>query len=202
MVLLGPAFFVCRLCSATNELCRLFIRWPDNPGDYGQQLERRRRPERPGNAKRAVREESAEDSSNDEHDGRAHPSVSFGVVQSKQVRVGEEIAVYARQDDTGEAVILQGSASDGLAAALEGDQGDGHEDVPAYLLLGLNRGTKCHDRGCNHCEQHLEQERGAEYPSALWREVSVEAAEEEGAETEAAQRGTRLDPSRRLSWSS
>lgn len=144
-----------------------------------------------------MRKQAAGDGTDEEHDRRCEPAVPFHVVKLEEVGVREEVAVDAGQDDAGEGVVLQRPARDGLPATLEGDQGDGHQDVPADVVASSTWAER-HQRGCYDDEENLEGKRGAEDPSALGREVSVEAAEQEGSDAEAREGGAGLDPSRRL----
>lgn len=139
-------------------------------------------------------EEPARDRAHQQRDGGREPPVPLGVVAPEEEGVHEQIAVDAGQDDARERLVPQHPARDGLAAALEGDQGDGHEDAPVELVGRFVVGAEGDHGGRGKDEDELEQEGAYKDPSALGREVGVEPAECKGAEAEAGQRGEGFPP--------
>lgn len=176
---------------------------PKEPGNGSEKLQSSGNPQDSGSTKGAARQNTAHDGTNEEQEWRPHAAVSLRVVECEQLGVGEQVAVDARQDDTGERVVLERPARDGLAAALESDQGHGNQDVPVDAVLVVGRGG--HQRkhaGGSDDKSHLDQERSAQDPSPTGREVPVETTEAEGSHTERDQRDPGLDPAFGLMWGS
>lgn len=169
---------------------------PEEPSDGDEQLKPSSSPQGAGAPKRAMSQQAAQDGADEEEKRRGHASVPLRVVHGEQVDVREEVAVDASEDDAREGVVLEGAADDGLAAALEGDEGDGHEHGPAdgraRVRVRLHEGE---DRRGHEDQEHLQHKGGAEDPAPRGREVPVEEAEEDGPDAEEADRGDRLDPS-------
>lgn len=142
-----------------------------------------------------MRDDSTNDGADEEQSRGSGAAVALNIVPGKEVLVREQIAVDAGQHDAGEGVVLEGAAGDGLAAALEGDEGQRQQDVPAdasAIALGIGRGDG-HDDGGSHGEGELRREGGDQHPAPLGREVPVEAGEEERAHAEGQQRDARLE---------
>lgn len=129
--------------------------------------------------------EPASNGAYQQRDRGCEPPVPLGVVGSKEEGVHEQIAVDAGQDNARERLIPQYPTCNSLAAALKGDQGDGHEDAPVELVgLSVLRAESDHCRRGQDAGE-LEQEGAYKDPPALGREVAVEPAEYKGAEAEA-----------------
>lgn len=167
---------------------------PEEPHDHHGQLNGGGSPQRAANAHGAVRKDSASNGTQQQQNRRSGPAIALDVVQGKEVLVGEEVAVDAGEDDAGEGVVLEGAAGDGLAAALEGDEREGHQDGPVdgVLVVRGAAARKGDDAGGGDGQEGLGAEGDAQDPAALGREEAVEAREEEGADGEGEQGDARL----------
>lgn len=175
---------------------------PEKPEDDDDELHGGGDPQDAGSPDGAPSQHAAQDGADEEQDGGADPAVTLGVAGGQDLGVGEEVAVDAGEDDAGEGVVPERAAGDGLAAALEGDERDGHEHRPVDVFFSgvLVLRAEGQDRGGAGDEEHLQRERRAQDPAPLGRrrEEPVQGAEEDGADAEAAERRARLDPPRRL----
>lgn len=126
-----------------------------------------------------MRENSAQNSTDEQKRRRSRTAVPLGVLEGKEILIREEIAVDAGQDDAGQGVVLESSARHGLATALEGDECKRRQDRPADMVLVLRGGRKGDDEGGGDDEERLGGKGHAEHPSPLGRKVTVEAGEEE-----------------------
>ncbi len=178
--------------------CRL--RWPEQPQNHHDQLQSGRRPERPLNTNRRVRKDTAEHRATQQHQRRGGPAVALDIVALEEVLVGEEVTVDAGEDNAGEGVVLEGAAGDGLAAALEGDEGERQQHGPVDRVVALGRRRERDDEGGDDGEEQLRGEGGAEHPAALGGEVAVEAREEEGADAKGEQRDAGAVEARADGW--
>ena len=135
-----------------------------------------------------MREDAAENRAGQQHERRSSPPVALHIVELEKVLVREEVAVDAGEDDAGEGVVPEGAGRDGLAAALEGDEGERQQHGPVDGVVALGRRRERDDEGGSDGEEQLRGEGGAENPAALGGEAAVEAREEEGADAEGEQR--------------
>ena len=171
-------------------------RRPNQPNQHSRRLESRGRPQRPRDAKPTIRKLPPDERPQQQKQRRAGPPVPLRIPQRKQLDVREQITVVARQHHARQRVVLEHPARNSLAAALEGQQGDGHEHVPADVLrvpVAGGAGDGDHGGGGGGQEQ-LGGEGGAHDPAAGGREEAVEAGEDEGTEAEGEEGHARLDP--------
>ncbi len=128
-----------------------------------------------------MRPKPSEDGAGQEQQRRRGSSIPLGILgqPGHEQRVREQVAVDARQDHTGQAVVLQGATDDGLSAALERHQGQGDEHLPAQLVLGVRLRVDGDDGAGDDNQDELRGERGHQDPSFLGRKEPVEAGEEE-----------------------
>lgn len=134
-----------------------------------------------------MRQQTAGDGTSKKQQGGGGAAVALDVGKSKEVLVGEEVAVDAGEDDAGQGVVAQGPAGDGLGTALEGDEGERQEDGPVDGILAGGWGAG-DDEGGGDGQGHLGGKGGAEDPAALGGEEVVEAGEEKGADAKGEQR--------------
>lgn len=175
-----------------------FLSRPNNPNQHNYQLQYTSRPQRARDTNPGAREQPTSHGTKQQHEWRAQPPVPLGVVQPEQLGVTKQVAVDARQHNARQCVVPQGAAGHGLAARLEGHEGNGHEDVPGDVADAVVAGTEGHDGGGGDAEDGLEHEAADEGAASLGAEVAVEAAEEERADAEEAEGSARLDPPRAL----
>lgn len=129
-------------------------------------------------------ENSSSECSDKQEDRRSSPAVALHVVRREQILVGKQVAVNARENNAGQRVVLERSASDGLAAALECDKGYRQEDSPVGRVgVVVGRGDG-HDDGGRNGQEHLRNERSAQNPAALRGEEAVKSCEQERSEAE------------------
>ena len=175
------------LCPLLNTLLVIVLSRPEEPSDDHGKLEDGGQPQGAHDAKGRVGKDTAHDGACEKQEGGGGPAVPLRVVHGKQVLVGEQVTVDAGKDNAGERVVLEGTAGHGLAAALEGDESQRHEDVPAGRLVIWGRGADCDDGCSSNAQEGLRHEGDAENPSPLRGEEAVEAREEERSHAEAEQ---------------
>lgn len=168
--------------------CISFFLRPKEPGNNNHTLQTHSRPQRPRSPQGATRQDTPDQRPDKQQNRGRHPAIPLGVLSQpgEQLDVGEQVAVDARQHDAGQGVVLERPAGHGLAAALEGHEPHGHEDVPRHVLRAFVAGAPGHDGGGGGDEDGLQGEREAQDPAGSRRrgQDAVEPAEEVGAEGE------------------
>lgn len=183
----------CKHLICFTILVRLFLvvgrlRGPKEPHDNHGGLEGSSRPQRTLNAKGAMREDATDDGAKQQQDGSCSAAIALDILKGKQILVREQVAIDAGQHDAGQGIILEGAAGNGLAAALEGDEGQRRENGPVDGFGGRGRRVEGDDEGGGDDEEGLGGKGDAQHPAALGGEVSVEAGEEEGADAKGEER--------------
>ena len=124
--------------------------------------------------------------------------LALHILQLKQIRVREQVAVVTRQHDACESVIIERATRHRLAARLERHGRQRDQDLPVQLLfsrrLRRRRRGPGYDCGGEHDQRHLRAVREDEHPALGRREVAVESREDEGAQAEGEDGGSSFYP--------
>jgi len=158
----------------------------------------------PRKADAAMRIETPKTGTQQHQQWRRNPPIALRVRQRrpKQLRVGEQVAVVARQHHAGESVVLERARRDGLAAGLERDRGQGNQHLPVQLVGRRRRRCccccitpPCDDRRGQRNHGRLQRVRREQHPSPRRREPPMEPGKRKGAQAERADGRGSFEPS-------
>lgn len=153
-----------------GKLKYLFLlRGPRKPHEDHDSLENCRGPKCPRGSNGAGSQETSQHCSAKAKNRSSKPSVSLdvGADSCKQLCVGEQVTVDARENNARECVILERTTGNRLTTALEGNQSDRNQHVPVDILIVNWRWSPGDDGRCDGDENRLDGKGQAQDPTPL-----------------------------------